>query len=213
MVRNVLVALAFAAAVSTGVFLYLAEKREHAQAAKELSILQSQVRALLSRSESESKRPIFVLEKSDIESASIASVAPTGSVEFMPSAVASDVAPVPLSFEERAFQEQQALDAAAGRYEKIMLAEGVDRTWSAETVALIRSNLTHSPATKVISTDCARSLCRVVVEHDGPRDREGMVNAIADLPPFSAGTVYRDDPSVTDRSRTIMYVGRERGTL
>jgi hypothetical protein len=213
MVRNVLVALALAAAVSAGVFLYLTEKRDRTQGAKELSVLQSQVRALSARLELESKRPIFVLEKADIESASTASVALTDSAAFMPSAVPGDVPPVPLSYEERAFQQQQALDAAAGRYEKIMLAEGVDRTWSAETAALIRSNLTHSPATKVISTDCARTICRVVVEHEGARDREAMVNAISNLPPFSAGTVYRDDPSVTDRSRTMLYVGRERGTL
>jgi hypothetical protein len=49
MVRDVFIALVFAAAVGTGVFWYLAERRQEDRVAKELRGLRSQVRSLSRR--------------------------------------------------------------------------------------------------------------------------------------------------------------------
>jgi hypothetical protein len=58
----------------------------------------------------------------------------------------------------------------------------------------------------VLETDCASSLCRVVVAHDTEESQRNLAPRIAALEPFRLGIVYDYDSSAVSRTTTLFVL-------
>jgi hypothetical protein len=104
---------------------------------------------------------------------------------------------------------EQRMDSTASDLDARLASEHRDTAWSSEMTGQIRNAVSaNAPAARLLESECAASLCRVVLAHDSLEDQKNASFALAAVPPFHAGVFYHydRDPSTP---KTSLYVLRE----
>lgn len=129
-----------------------------------------------------------------------------------PSAALTDAAPTadPAATAEPTPQltaEQRNAQTAAELQLKLE-SESIDAAWSTPTVRDLRETISSAiPTARVLQTDCATSLCRIVLAHDLEEDQRGVAHQLATATPFQEGVFYAYDQS-EGALKTTLYVLR-----
>lgn len=92
-------------------------------------------------------------------------------------------------------------------YAAAFASQAVDQTWRDEREVAIRAYLSpgYFPGTKVESVECRSSLCRVLLQHDGPEASRRMDRAWG-RGPLRDGAATIVDPL---KHTTELYLGRQ----
>ena len=118
-----------------------------------------------------------------------------------PAAVAATEPAPPLSPEQRHAQTAADLQLK-------LESETIDAQWSRSMVRELRETVSAAvPAARVLQTDCATSLCRVVLAHDSEEEQRGLAHQVAATEPFQEGVFYDYDQS-QGALKTTLYVLR-----
>lgn len=126
-----------------------------------------------------------------------------------PGVAGSAALPVPETPERAEQTPQQRHDQTATDLDVRMAREPADASWGRQAAAEIREAVVAgAPSARILETECATSLCRVVVAHDSTDDQKGLGTALASLGPFRHGVFFHYDPDSAS-PRTSMYVIRE----
>lgn len=109
------------------------------------------------------------------------------------------VSPVPvaeLSPEELIAKERKAEVAEAAALTRRLNDESIDTVWSAETESQIKTALrAHLPRANVVETRCARTLCRIVINHEEGDETMRAPVELVSSPPFTYSTVLLHEPT------------------
>lgn len=126
-----------------------------------------------------------------------------------PAQTASATTEVPADPKAARELERRKLAETAATLDKRFNDETVDPGWAQRTAGKIRSDIAAAAiATRVLSSACSSSLCRVVLEHDDESSQMGIAQLVRDLPDLSWGVFYAYDESARP-PRTTLYVLRE----
>jgi hypothetical protein len=90
-----------------------------------------------------------------------------------------------------------------------LVTEARDASWSRATEAAIQGAVSRSSSkARVLSADCASTLCRTVLENESLNDERELLSALSSQEPFTAGTLYQYDRT-GQHPRATLYVARE----
>jgi hypothetical protein len=118
--------------------------------------------------------------------------------------VAQPVAPEP----EPVLTREQQQEQLAEHLEQAFYGESQDRRWATETTSAIQSTLAESvPEARVLETQCASSLCKVVLRHDSVDAQRKLGFTLGSRGPFRNGVHYLYD-SASNPPTTTLYVMR-----
>jgi len=110
--------------------------------------------------------------------------------------------------------EQQRAAAAARRAERAralddyLSSDSLDKAWGQGMVSAAYRAVDVAKSARVIKTDCASHLCRIVVDHADLAEQRSFAEQIWQQPPFDNGTFFQYDRS-GPRPQTTLYVARE----
>jgi hypothetical protein len=119
-----------------------------------------------------------------------------------PSGVATTAEPAsPPSPEQRHAQ-------TAAELQLKLESEAIDGAWSTLMVRELRETVSSAvPAARLLQTDCATSLCRIVLGHDSEEEQRGLAHQVAATKSFQEGVFYDYDQS-QGALKTTLYVLR-----
>lgn len=104
---------------------------------------------------------------------------------------------------------QQRLDQTAADLDVRMAKEPADAAWGRQATAEIRDAVARGlPSARILETECATSMCRVLLAHDSPEDQKGVGTALPSLAPFRHGVFFHQDLDSAP-PKTSLYVVRE----
>ena len=87
-------------------------------------------------------------------------------------------------------------------------AEPVDTAWANGAERQLRDVITtRVPGARVVESECASSLCRVLVEQESAEQQLQLATLVADQEPFREGVYYEYDND-SQRPRTTLFVLR-----
>jgi hypothetical protein len=87
-------------------------------------------------------------------------------------------------------------------------SEAIDAAWSTLMVRELRETVSGAvPAARLLQTDCATSLCRIILGHDSEEEQRGLAHQVAAAKPFQEGVFYDYDQS-QGALKTTLYVLR-----
>ena len=131
----------------------------------------------------------------------VVSPPPSPDAATAPPDVAASEPASPLSPEQRHAQTAADLQLK-------LESETIDAQWSRSMVRELRETVSAAvPGARVLQTDCATSLCRVVLAHDSEEEQRGLAHQVAAAKPFQEGVFYDYDQS-EGALKTTLYVLR-----
>lgn len=196
-----------ALAVCAGAF-HLQETRAAAREAalkQELARLGQRVDAMGSAQQSAMAKAI--LEHGSREGTAVLGVASAASGARL--AAAEPPATLdPETMEQRKAKAAESRAERARAFDDYLRSESVDKPWSDAMVAAAYRVVGVAKTARLIKTECASRLCRIVVDHADTAEQRSFAAQVWQDPPFDNGIFFRYDTS-GPRPQTTLYVARE----
>lgn len=114
-----------------------------------------------------------------------------------------------LSAAEQQVAAQELRKETLDTFEEVLAKEQVDRAWATTVAGQVRETLaSNAPATRLLESSCAATLCRIVVAHESLDQQREVGMLLGTSEPFRHGVFY-DHDSEANPPRSTLYVMRE----
>jgi hypothetical protein len=155
-------------------------------------------------------------QHSTMNQALLSGLVRSGPVETMPPPIAhasaaapsANALPSPEALEARRAASAERRAKRARAFDDYLVMDGLDKAWSETMVAAVYRAVDALHAARLVKTDCASHLCRVVVDHADVEQQRSFANEVWQAPPFDNGIFFQYDKS-GPRPQTTLYVARE----